>query len=72
MFYIFLKVQVNCIPPMCELLTVMDTKIIQVALNGLDNILKAGDQINVKLNPYGVLIAECHGKFKKKNKIYVN
>jgi len=63
MYYIFLKVQVNCIPPMCELLTVMDTKIIQVAINGLDNILKAGDQDNVKPNPYAVLIEECYGEY---------
>ncbi len=30
------------ISPLCELLSVTDAKIIQVALNGLDNILKLG------------------------------
>ena len=28
-----------CIPPLCDLLTVMDSKIVQVALSGLENIL---------------------------------
>ncbi|XP_016843411.1 importin subunit alpha-7-like [Nasonia vitripennis] len=33
----------NCIPPLCELFTVMDTTIIQVALNGSENILRLGE-----------------------------
>ena len=51
-------VQQNCIPPLCDLLTVMDSKIVQVmmmimlimimmivqvALNGLENILRFGE-----------------------------
>lgn len=52
----------GCIPPMCELLTVMDSKIVQVALNGLENILKSGELHNTKPNPYAVLIEECFGK----------
>lgn len=48
---------------MCELLNVMDSKIVQVALNGLDNILKAGELHNTKPNPYAVLIEECYGKY---------
>lgn len=55
----------NCIGPLCDLLTVMDTKIVQVALNGLENILRLGEQ-DAKLqngtNPYAVLIEECYGK----------
>lgn len=47
---------------MCELLTVMDSNIVQVALNGLDNILKSGELQNIKPNPYAVLIEECNGK----------
>lgn len=47
---------------MCELLNVMDSKIVQVALNGLDNILKAGELHNTKPNPYAVLIEECYGE----------
>lgn len=46
---------------MCELLTVMDPKIVTVALNGLENILKAGNQHKVKPNPYAMLIEECYG-----------
>ncbi|XP_063238000.1 importin subunit alpha-7 [Bacillus rossius redtenbacheri] len=54
----------GCIPPMCDLLTVMDAKIVQVALNGLENILRLGDQdakAHGCVNPYAVLIEECFG-----------
>lgn len=54
-------VDAGCIPPMCELLTVMDPKIVTVALNGLENILKAGNQHRTKPNPYAVMIEECYG-----------
>ncbi|XP_069127164.1 importin subunit alpha-7-like [Argopecten irradians] len=54
----------GCISPLCDLLTVMDAKIVQVALNGLENILKLGEQ-DAKLhngtNPYAVMIEECYG-----------
>lgn len=64
-FYLCLfteQVDAGCIPPMCELLTVVDSQIIHVALNGLENILKAGDLDKTKPNPYAVLIEECYGK----------
>lgn len=54
----------NCIPPLCDLLTVMDPNIIQVALNGLENILKVGQQVSSnqqQQNPYATLIEECGG-----------
>ncbi|XP_014205814.1 importin subunit alpha-7 isoform X2 [Copidosoma floridanum] len=54
----------NCIPPLCELLSVTDAKIIQVALNGLENILRLGEQdgaLNSGINPYAVLIEQCFG-----------
>lgn len=54
----------GCIPPLCELLTVMDAKIIQVALNGLENILRLGEQDaknHAGLNPYAVIIEGCYG-----------
>ncbi|RWS15728.1 Importin subunit alpha-7-like protein [Dinothrombium tinctorium] len=59
-------VEQGCIPPMCELLTVMDAKIIHVALNGLENILRVGDIIAKSeggngVNPYAVMIEECYG-----------
>lgn len=54
----------GCIPPLCNLLTVMDGKIVQVALNGLEHILRAG-QHEAKLqgitNHYAVLVEECYG-----------
>jgi len=37
-------VQQNCIRPLCDLLDVADIKIITVALEGLENILKVGEQ----------------------------
>jgi len=48
------------------LLTVMDAKIIQVALNGLENILRLGDKIAKSpsgngINPFAVMIEECYG-----------
>lgn len=49
---------------MCELLTVMDPKIVTVALNGLENILKVGDEQRTKPNPYAVMIEECYGRWK--------
>ncbi|XP_013777703.1 importin subunit alpha-7-like [Limulus polyphemus] len=57
-------IQEGCIPPLCELLTVMDPKIVQVALNGLENILKLGE-LDAKdhggVNPYAVMIEGCYG-----------
>ena len=32
----------NAIPPLCQLLNVQDTRVVKVALEGLDNILKVG------------------------------
>ena len=57
-------VQQGCIPPLCDLLTVMDSKIVQVALNGLENILRFGEQDSKNTggpNPYAVIIEEVFG-----------
>ncbi|XP_075217574.1 karyopherin alpha1 isoform X2 [Lycorma delicatula] len=54
----------GCIQPLCDLLSVMDANIIQVALNGLENILRLGEQdakTQGSVNPYAVLIEECYG-----------
>lgn len=53
----------GCIPPLCDLLTVMDAKIVQVALSGLENILRFGDQDSKEtgVNPYAVQMEECYG-----------
>ena len=54
----------GCIAPLCDLLTVMDGKIVQVALTGLENILRLGEQDAKQSsgsNPYAVIIEECYG-----------
>lgn len=58
-------VEQNCVPPLCDLLTVMDSKIVQVALNGLENILRLGEteaKMNNGSNPFAVMIEECYGR----------
>ncbi|KAM4866089.1 importin subunit alpha-6 isoform 1-T1 [Thomomys bottae] len=58
-------VALGCIKPLCDLLTVMDSKIVQVALNGLENILRLGEQESkqngVGINPYCAHIEEAYG-----------
>ncbi|KAF3827505.1 hypothetical protein GH733_002991 [Mirounga leonina] len=58
-------VELGCIKPLCDLLTVMDSKIVQVALNGLENILRLGEQEAKRngtgINPYCALIEEAYG-----------
>ena len=59
-------VSLNTIKPMCDLLTVMDSKIVQVSLNGLENILRLGEQEAKQngsgINPYCALIEEAYGE----------
>ncbi|CDW56708.1 importin subunit alpha 7 [Trichuris trichiura] len=56
---------VDCgiIPPLCDLLTVSDAKIVLVALSGLEHILKVGkaDAVDGAPNKYALLIEECYG-----------
>lgn len=55
----------GCIKPLCDILTVKDVKIIQVALDGLENILAVGqmEAINTDdhMNPYALHIEEAGG-----------
>ncbi len=57
-------VELGCIKPLCDLLTLMDSKIVQVALNGLENILRLGE-LEAKrgggINPYCAHIEEAYG-----------
>ncbi|GBP14625.1 Importin subunit alpha-5 [Eumeta japonica] len=46
---------------MCDFLTVVDSDIVQVALNALENILKAGEKFTARPNPYAMAIEECGG-----------
>ena len=54
-------VQVGCVSSMCQLLTVVDSDIVQVALNALENILKSGERSAARPNPYAMAIEECGG-----------
>uniref|UniRef100_A0ACB8GC17 Importin subunit alpha-6 n=1 Tax=Sphaerodactylus townsendi TaxID=933632 RepID=A0ACB8GC17_9SAUR len=58
-------VALGCTKPLCDLLTVMDSKIVQVALNGLENILRHGEQESkqsgIGVNPYCARIEEAYG-----------
>jgi len=54
----------GCIPPLCDLLTVLDARIVQVALNGLEHILRSGQQClqaNSGHNLYAIMIEGCFG-----------
>ncbi|KAG1825834.1 armadillo-type protein [Suillus subaureus] len=56
----------GCIKPLCDLLTMMDNKIIQVALDGLDNILKVGETDKQaggpgSVNQYALYVEEAGG-----------
>lgn len=56
----------GCIKPLCDLLKSMDNKIIQVALDGLENILKIGEQDKEAMGPgatnqYALYIEEAGG-----------
>ncbi|KAH7362968.1 armadillo-type protein [Plectosphaerella cucumerina] len=64
-------VQQGCIKPLCDLLACPDNKIIQVALDGLENILKVGDLDKQaagdgpdSINRYALFIEECGGMEK--------
>eukprot|EP00940_MAST-03C_sp_MAST-3C-sp2_P000608 g608.t1 len=63
-------VRQNCIPPLCELLEVADVKIITVALEGLENILKVGE-LDAKshdgVNQHGRFVQEAGGLEKIEN-----
>uniref|UniRef100_A0A061QX28 Importin subunit alpha n=1 Tax=Tetraselmis sp. GSL018 TaxID=582737 RepID=A0A061QX28_9CHLO len=58
-------VQHGCIKPLCDLLIVNDTRIVTVALEGLENILKVGESIKEQglaaSNPFGDLLDEAEG-----------
>lgn len=53
-------VSIGAIPALCDLLGVSDNKMIQVALNGIENILKSGSQ-DKEGNRYADQVEECRG-----------
>eukprot|EP00425_Heterocapsa_triquetra_P028587 CAMPEP_0195101888 /NCGR_PEP_ID=MMETSP0448-20130528/65381_1 /TAXON_ID=66468 /ORGANISM="Heterocapsa triquestra, Strain CCMP 448" /LENGTH=532 /DNA_ID=CAMNT_0040137281 /DNA_START=79 /DNA_END=1674 /DNA_ORIENTATION=- len=58
-------VECQCIPPMVDLLSVSDAKIIGVALEALENILKVGKQKQqeqgLQDNPFAMLVEQADG-----------
>ena len=50
----------GCITPLCDLLVCLDTRIVTVCLEGLDNILKVGEVERVLGNTGGV---NLYGKY---------
>ena len=58
-------VEAGCIKPLCDLLSCNDPRIITVALEGLENILKVGvcdkDEGGAAFNPYAQAIDEADG-----------
>lgn len=60
-------VQQGCIRPLCDLLTVSDPKIVTIALEGLENILKTGDEESRATggsNQMAVFVSEAEGLSK--------
>jgi hypothetical protein len=60
-------VEIGCIPPLCELLTIRDVRILEVAIDALDNILAVGEEEAGKTggpNLYAVYIENCGGQDK--------
>eukprot|EP00944_MAST-04C_sp_MAST-4C-sp1_P016033 g16033.t1 len=60
----------GCVPPLCELLEVQDAKIVTVALEGLENILKTGEDLkdqNGGENPHALTVEQANGLEKIDN-----
>lgn len=62
-------VQQGCIKPLCDLLTCNDPRLVTVALEGIENVLKAGKQEELShggTNPYTTVVDEAEGIDKLK------
>jgi importin subunit alpha-4/3 len=59
MWQVAYVVSQGVIPPMCNLLGVKDTQVIQVILDGLNNILKMADD---EVETVCTMIEECGGQ----------
>jgi len=54
----------GCIKPLCDLLTCNDPRLVTVALEGIENVLKAGEmeaQASSSTNPYTTFVDEAEG-----------
>lgn len=59
-----LLVELGCIPPLCEFLKAPDLRLIMVALEGIENILDAGNELAQETgtyNKYVDMVEECKG-----------
>ena len=57
-------VQQGCIKPLCDLLTCNDPRLVTVALEGIENVLKAGEHEATTgngTNPYTAFVDEAEG-----------
>jgi hypothetical protein len=59
-------VDVGAVRPLCDLLSVQDVRIVTVALEGLENILKVGEQMkripgSSNVNPFAQLVEDADG-----------
>jgi len=54
-------VEEGVIPPLCDMLLVAEPKVVTVALEGLEHILRAGAQIDAQENPYALMVDEYEG-----------
>lgn len=65
LFNVRFIVKSHAIQPLCDILTCTDAKIVSVALDGIENILKAGSEEALasenNINPYALLIEEANG-----------
>lgn len=52
---------------MVSCLTLLDSDMVQVALNALENILKAGEKFPERPNPYAMIIEEYGGEHGRYN-----
>ena len=54
----------GCVGPICSMLSVPDTKVIAVTLEGLENILKVGARSLPAdgVNPFAKIIEEAYGE----------
>lgn len=68
-------VSLGCIPPLCDLLNSNNSKVIMVALEGLENILRVGENDKVQtsmVNKFSQIVEECGGLESLENLQTVN
>ena len=58
-------VSIGCIKPLCDLLTIQDSRLVVVTLEGLENILKAGEKEDGS-NMFSSSVEEAYGMLLEK------